>query len=166
MDQKQLNETVNAPASAEQQALVSHFKIVVQTDQAEVEEAQRRVSLGQIAAPITGVAGFHQVDVGNFVHSGDQLVVINQLQPISATFNVQEDRISEVLAALKSGSNPKVELWNREDTARIATGRLVAIDNQIDATTGMVKARAQFENKDGALFPNEFVNVHLFLNPR
>jgi RND family efflux transporter MFP subunit len=165
-DKKRLDDTRKSPTSPEQRDSLDQLQISIQADQAELQDAQSRLQAGQVVAPITGVAGFHLIDRGNFVHTGDRLAVINQLQPISATFNMGEDYVSEVVGALKNGSSPKVELWNRDDSTRIAIGNLAAIDNQIDPATGMVKLRALFENKDGALFPNEFVNVHLFLNTR
>jgi multidrug efflux system membrane fusion protein len=104
------------------------------------------------------------VDVGNFVHSGERLVVINQPQPIAVVFSVPQDVLPEILKRLRTGESWTVELWNRQGTERIATGRMDAVDNQIDPTTGAVKLKAMFENKNGALFPNDFVNVRLFLN--
>jgi multidrug efflux system membrane fusion protein len=113
---------------------------------------------------MTGVAGLRLVDPGNIVHSTDTtgIVVINKLQPISVLFTIPEDSLPQVLAAFRAGVNLTVEAWNRQNSAKIATGRLTAIDNQIDETTGTAKLKAMFDNKDGALFPNQFVNVHLF----
>ncbi|MBU6299546.1 MAG: efflux RND transporter periplasmic adaptor subunit [Alphaproteobacteria bacterium] len=137
---------------------------VLEIDQAELELAQRQLSYADVTAPITGVAGFRLVDAGNFVHSGEPLVVIVQPQPIAVVFGMPQDVLPEILERLRAGDSPTVVLWNREGTKRIATGHLDAVDNQIDPTTGTVKLKATFENKDGALFPNEFVNVRLFLN--
>jgi RND family efflux transporter MFP subunit len=155
------------PSSHPSDELVQ-LQAALESDQAKLDDAKLQMSYAQVVAPITGLAGFHLMEVGSFVHPGpaDPLVVINEVQPIAVLFSVQEDNISALLARLKDGSNPPVEAWNREDTTEIAAGRLVALNNQIDETTGMVKLKASFENKDGALFPNEFVIVHLFLNGR
>lgn len=159
-DQAQLD-----AAGAAQGSAVAQLRAVVQADQAKVETAERQLSYADIAAPITGIAGFRMVDVGNFVHSGEGLVVINQLRPITVLFSIQEDYLPEVLARLKAGANPTVVLSNRDGGTKVlATGRLIAVDNQIDTSTGTVKLKAVFENRDGALFPNEFVNVRLLLD--
>jgi membrane fusion protein, multidrug efflux system len=129
-----------------------------------LETAQRQLSYADVTAPITGIVGFRLVDVGNFVHAGERLVVINQLQPIAVLFTIPEDDLPEVRARLDAGANPTVALSDRGSMKRIATGRLIAADNQIDTTSGTVTLKATFENKDGALFPNQFVNVRLFLN--
>jgi multidrug efflux system membrane fusion protein len=94
------------------------------------------------------------------------MFVITQLRPIAVRFRVPEDYVGEVRAGLGKGEAPRVEAWNRENTKRLATGRLTATDNQIDTQTGTIELKAEFENRDGALFPNQFVNVHLFLDGR
>jgi multidrug efflux system membrane fusion protein len=100
------------------------------------------------------------------VHASDStgIVVINQLQPIAVVFTIPEETLPDVLARLRGGPNVPVEAWNRDNSRKIATGRLTAVDNQIDPETGTAKLKAVFDNKDGALFPNLFVNVHVFLN--
>jgi multidrug efflux system membrane fusion protein len=125
------------------------------------------LSYAQILSP-TGIAGLRQVDPGNIVHSGDPngIVTINQLQPISVVFTLPEDTLPQVLARFSKGATITAQAWNRRDTVRVATGRLTAIDNQIDQATGTVKFKAMFDNKDGALFPNQFVNVRLLVNTR
>jgi membrane fusion protein, multidrug efflux system len=107
-----------------------------------------------------------KVDPGNFVHTGDTLVVITQLQPIAVVFIVPEDTLPQVQALVRSGANPMVEAWSRDNSKRLATGHLTAIDNEIDIQQGTVKLKASFDNKDGALFPNQFVNTRLLLNTR
>ncbi|MGB8602359.1 MAG: efflux RND transporter periplasmic adaptor subunit [Rhizomicrobium sp.] len=143
---------------------IAQLKDILQIDRAKVELAQRQLSYADITAPITGVAGFRLVDVGNFVHSGEGLVVINQPQPIAVVFSVPQEVLPTILERIRTGESPVVELWNRQGTEKIATGRMDAVDNQIDPTTGTVKLKATCKNKDGALFPNAFVNVRLFLN--
>jgi multidrug efflux pump subunit AcrA (membrane-fusion protein) len=142
----------------------AELKARIMTDQAKVENAKLQVAYTNIVAPITGVLGLRMVDPGNMVHADSPLVVITQLQPIAVMFTVPEDNVREVRARLSAAPSPSVEAWNRDNSARIATGHLTAIDNQIDETTGTIKLKAVFDNKDGALFPNQFVNVRLFLN--
>jgi membrane fusion protein, multidrug efflux system len=91
-------------------------------------------------------------------------VVIAQLQPVAVLFTIPEDMIPEVRALLSRGSPVTVEAWNRDNSDRLATGRLIVADNQIDNTTGTVKLKAIFDNTDNALYPNQFVNVRLLLN--
>jgi len=91
-------------------------------------------------------------------------VIITQLQPIAVLFNIPEDNLPAVGARLREGTSVPVEAWNRDNTVRFATGRLTAVDNQIDQATGMAKLKAVFANKDDALFPNQFVNVRLLVN--
>ena len=124
------------------------------------------MNYAQIRSPITGVAGLRLVDPGNIVHAADAtgIVVITQLQPIAVLFTIPEDPLPQVRARLKEGASLPVEAWNRDNTVKLATGRLTAVDNQIDPTTGTAKLKAVFDNKDGALFPNQFVNVRLMLN--
>lgn len=134
--------------------------------QAKVDEAKLHLTYTQIASPITGVAGLLLVDPGNVVHANDTtgIVIINQLQPIAVVFTIQEDRLQRVLARMRAGNILPVEAWSRDSKVRLAAGRLTAVDNQIDTTTGTVKLKAEFANKDGALYPNQFVNVHLLVN--
>lgn len=153
-------------ADPQHQAAIEQLKSTLKMDQDEVQGLTRAMSTRQIVAPIAGMAGFLQVDAGNLVHSGQALVVINRVQPIAAVFNIQEDFIPRVRALQRDGASPTVELFDREGRTRMAVGHLTALDNEIDATTGMVKVKAEFDNKDSALFPNEFVNVRMDLKPR
>jgi biotin carboxyl carrier protein len=138
----------------------------IQDDEAKVSELQRELAAGQIRAPLAGVAGLRKVYPGNFVHAGDSLVVITQLQPIAVVFSLPEDAVPQVQALLKSGATPVVEAWSRDMSVRLATGRLTAIDNEIDINQGTIKLKASFDNKDGALFPNQFVNARVLLTSR
>lgn len=135
-------------------------------DEAAVAEARRLLAYTQVRAPISGVAGFRKVDPGNFVRAGDTLLVITQLHPIAVVFTIDQEELPRVQALLSGGATPVVELWNRTDTARIATGHLTAIDNEIDPETGTVKLKASVDNRSGVLFPNQFVNVRLLTSPR
>jgi multidrug efflux system membrane fusion protein len=137
----------------------------IKSDRAAVDNAKLQLSYAQIRAPITGTAGLRLVDPGNVVHAGEPsgIVIITQLQPIWVLFDVAEDEVPRVLARLRQGANMRVEAWSRDNTVKIATGQLIAVDNQIDPKTGTVKLKAAFDNKDRALFPNQFVNVRLLL---
>ena len=109
------------------------------------------------------------MDVGNIVHATDTtgLVVITQLQPISVIFTLPQDQLPQVMAKLHaSATQLPVEAWDRDDTARIAGGKLATIDNQIDVTTGTYKLKAVFSNEKNDLFPNQFVNVHLLVDTK
>jgi RND family efflux transporter MFP subunit len=145
---------------------IPQLEAKVGADQAKVDSAVLQLSYSEIRSPITGVAGLRLVDPGNIVRLSDTtpIVVITQLQPIAVLFNIPEDSLPQALALLRSGSNVTVEAWGHDDSAKLATGRLVAVDNQIDTTTGTVKLKAVFGNKDNALFPNQFVNVRMLLN--
>ncbi len=137
-------------------------------DQTKVESARLQVTYTQIMAPISGVVGLRQVDPGNIVHASDStgILVITQLQPIAVLMTIPEDDLPAVRARMAQGANLPVEVWNRAATAKLGTGRLTAVDNQIDPATGTAKLKAVLDNKNGALFPNQFVNVRLFLNSR
>lgn len=135
----------------------------LKTDQAKLKDAQLQLAYTQITAPITGMAGLRLVEPGNIIHASDAggIVTIAQLQPIAVLFAIPEDWLPQVRAVLNAGKSPEVEAWNRDNSVKIATGRLVAMDNQIDQSAGTVNLKAMFDNKDGALFPNEFVNVRV-----
>ena len=144
---------------------VAQLDSAVKADRVNVDTAKLELGYTQILSPITGVAGLRLVDPGNMVHASDTtgIVIINQLQPISVLFSIREDKLPQVLARM-SGAGLAAEAWSRDSKLKLATGRLTAVDNQIDADTGTVKLKAEFANKDGALYPNQFVNVHLLLN--
>jgi multidrug efflux system membrane fusion protein len=135
----------------------------VRAAQFNMESARLQVSYTRITAPISGLAGLRMVDAGNVVRARDSqgIVVITQLQPAAVIFTVDEDRLPRLVARMKTGAVVAVEAWNRDMSKRLATGRVTAVDNQIDMQTGTAKVKAMFDNKDGALFPNQFVNVRL-----
>jgi multidrug efflux system membrane fusion protein len=116
-----------------------------------------------VTAPIAGVAGLRMIEPGNVVHPGEGIVTIAQIQPIAVLFTLQEDFLSKVRSHMGEGAGPMVEAWNRDNSVKLATGHLTAMDNQIDEKTGTVKLKAMFDNKDSALFPNQFVNVRLLV---
>ena len=141
---------------------------VLDADRAAIQAARVNVAYTKITSPIDGVVGLRQVDAGNIVHATDAtgLLVVTQLQPIAVIFTLPEDRLPEVLRTMRSGKKLVVEAYDRSETTHLATGTLLTLDNEIDTTTGTVKAKAVFDNKDGALFPNQFVNVRLILEQR
>jgi multidrug efflux system membrane fusion protein len=150
----------------DQEQLVAQDQGTVKQDQANVDNAKLSLTFASVTAPITGVAGLRLVDPGNMVHgaSGTGLVVITQLQPISVIFTIPEDSLPPVVQKLRSGKHLPVEAYNRDDSQKIASGSLITLDNQIDSTTGTSKLKAVFDNKDNALFPQQFVNIHLLVD--
>lgn len=146
-----------------QAALVAQYEGTVQADQGQVDSARLQLSYTRVTAPIAGRLGLRQADLGNVVHAADTngIVTITQVQPIYALFSVPEAYLPRIVARLRGGAQMPVELWDREQSHRLAVGRLETLDNAIDTTTGTVKAKATFANEDGSLFPNQFVNVRL-----
>lgn len=146
-----------------QDALVRQLQATVMADQANVDNAKLQLSYTQVAAPIGGRLGLRTVDQGNIVRAGDAagLVTITQTQPIASVFAVPEANLAQINRQLRQGKTLSVEAWDREQRNKLATGRIIATDNAIDAATGTIKLKAQFENADGALFPNQFVNIRL-----
>ncbi len=149
-----------------QAALVGQFDGAIASDQAQINNAKLQLTYSHITAPISGRIGLRLVDAGNIVHASDTngLLVITQLQPISVIFSLPQDQLPQVMTKLRSGTQLPVEAFDRDDTAKIATGKLQTIDNQIDVTTGTYKLKSIFSNEDNALFPNQFVNVHLLVD--
>jgi multidrug efflux system membrane fusion protein len=146
-----------------QKALVDQYIGTIESDEGQVNTARVNLLYTHIVAPVTGRVGLRQVDQGNYVTPGDAngIVVINQLQPITVIFPIPEDNVSALMRRLHVGGAMTVEAYDRTNSAKLADGKLLTIDNQIDVTTGTVKLRAQFENADGLLFPNQFVNIQL-----
>ena len=151
---------------ADQEKLVLQDEGTVKNDQGTVQYDQVQVDYCHITAPIDGQVGLRLVDPGNVVQSsGTQtLAVITQLQPITVIFTVPEDSLGPVVARLRQKAKLPVDAFDRTAQTKIASGELVALDNQIDTTTGTVKARSLFANKDNVLFPNQFVNARLLVN--
>jgi multidrug efflux system membrane fusion protein len=151
-----------------QQAQVGQFDGAIKTDQAMIDSAKLQLSFTHITAPISGRIGLRLVDAGNMVHASDAggLLVITQLQPISVVFSLPQDQLPQVVAKLRAGGQLPVAAFDRDDTAKIASGTLASIDNQIDTTTGTYKLKATFSNDNNILFPNQFVNVHLLVDTK
>jgi multidrug efflux system membrane fusion protein len=153
---------------ATQKAVVAQEEGVVKTDDGLVENAKLNLTYAHITAPITGVIGLRLVDPGNIVHASDAngLLVITQIQPISAIFTIAEDQLQVVLQKKRAGQKLQVDAYDREMKTRLAQGWLTTLDNQIDQTTGTLKLRATFDNHDNALFPNQFVNIRLLVEEK
>ena len=150
----------------DQEKLVLQDEGIVKIDEGTVQFDQVQVDFCHIIAPIAGRVGLRLVDPGNVVQSAGTLTlaVITQLEPITVIFTIPEDSLGPVVGRLKQNAKLTVDAFDRSAQTKIASGRLLTLDNQIDTTTGTVKARASFENRDSSLFPNEFVNTRLLVN--
>ncbi len=149
-----------------QEALVHQLEGTVATDQGLVDNAALNLAYCRIVAPVSGRVGLRQVDAGNYVQVSDPngIVVITQVKPISAIFSLPEDNLPAIMKRLNAGATLQVIAFDRSGVTKLATGALVTVDNQIDPTTGTVKLRAQFDNSDEVLFPNQFVNMQLLVD--
>jgi multidrug efflux system membrane fusion protein len=150
-----------------QKSLADQFEGAVRADQAAIDNAKLQLVYCHITAPVSGHIGLRLVDAGNIVHANDTnaMLVITQLQPISVIFTLPQDNLPAVVKRMKQGTLA-VDAYDRDDKTKLATGTLLTIDNQIDQTTGTDRLKATFDNKDGVLFPNQFVNIHLLLDVR
>ena len=154
---------VSAQQLNNQEALVRQFQARRKSDQAAVDEARLQLAYTRITAPISGRVGLRNVDAGNLVRSGDAagIVTLTQMQPISVMFTIPETDLPAVRAARAPEPALPVEAWGRDESTRLATGRLLSMDNQIDTATGTLRLRAEFANEDESLFPNQFVNIRM-----
>ena len=145
--------------------IVKQYEGSVRTDQAQIQTQKVNLIYCHIVAPIDGRLGLRLVDPGNFVQTTDTsgIVVITQLQPISVIFSVPEDDLPQIMAQLHAGTQLQVTAFDRANVKELATGHVTTLDNQIDTTTGTVKLRAEFDNADNTLFPNQFVNAQLLV---
>ena len=149
---------------ATQKATVSQDQSSIQADQAAIQAAQLNVDYAALRSPIEGVTGIRRVDVGNLVqaNSTQTLVTVTQIQPIYVVFNLPEADIDRVRSEMSNGALP-VEVYAANDERKLSVGKLDLIDNTVNQTTGTVQLKAEFENKDGRLWPGQFVNAHLVL---
>jgi membrane fusion protein, multidrug efflux system len=149
-----------------QVATVQQGQATIQSDQAQIESAKLNLTYARITAPAAGRVGLRQVDVGNIVHAADAngVVVITQLQPIDVVFTLPADQIPQVLPQVHAGQVLPVDAYDRDLKHQLATGKLLAVDNQIDSTTGTVRLKSVFANQNEALFPDQFVNARLLVN--
>jgi multidrug efflux system membrane fusion protein len=153
---------------ATQQATVHQDEGIVKLDAGQIESAKVNLAYCKIAAPVTGRVGLRLVDPGNIVQAGDTngLLVITQMDPISAIFTISEDQLQVVLKRMAAGQTLEVDAYGRDGKTKLAQGSLTTLDNQIDPTTGTLKLRATFANPKGTLFPNQFVNARLLVQQK
>jgi multidrug efflux system membrane fusion protein len=151
-----------------QASSVGQYEAVIKADDAQIENAKLQLTYCRITAPISGRVGLRQVDQGNIVHASDPngLVVITQIQPIAVIFPIPEDSLSSVVQRWKAGQKLPVEAFDRSGQNKLVAGRLLTMDNQIDQATGTNRLKAVFENKENALFPNQFVNIRLLVETK
>jgi multidrug efflux system membrane fusion protein len=155
-------ETLDTDAATQGQ-----YQGAIQSDNAAIEAAQLQLDYCTIQSPISGRIGLRLVDPGNMITANTtNLVVINQFQPIAVYFTLPENELPEVLKKLAADKRLPVDAYDRDDVQKLASGYLLTADNQIDTTTGTDKLKAVFDNKNQALFPNQFVNIHLVLENR
>src|ERR1700731_4107343 len=142
---------------------VGMFEGSIKGDQGAIDSAKLQIVYSHVTAPISGRIGLRLVDIGNIVHASDTngLLVITQLQPIAVIFSLPQDQLPQVATKLRNGEQLVVDAYDRDDTTKIESGKLLTIDNQIDTTTGTYKLKSVFNNDRNLLFPNQFVNVHL-----
>jgi multidrug efflux system membrane fusion protein len=153
---------------ATQQATMHQDEGVVKLDEGQIESAKVNLAYCKIAAPATGRIGLRLVDPGNIVQTADTngLLVITQMDPISAIFTISEDQLQVVLKKMAAGQTLEVDAYSRDAKTKLAQGSLTTLDNQIDPATGTLKLRATFENAKGTLFPNQFVNARLLVEEK
>jgi len=150
----------------DQEKLVLQIEGTVKNDEGTVQYDHIQVDFCHIVAPISGQVGLRLVDPGNVVQMAGSttLAVITQLEPITVIFTISEDSLGPVVSRLRQKAKLPVDAYDRSAQTKIATGQLLSLDNQIDTTTGTVKGRSLFDNKNDALFPNQFVNTRLLVN--
>jgi multidrug efflux system membrane fusion protein len=151
-----------------QAAMVHQLEGTLEADRGMIQNIRLNLTYCHIMAPLTGRIGLRIVDQGNIVHAADPngLATITQLQPIAVLFNLAQDNLPQVLSKMRSGQTLVVEAYDRDLKMKLATGKLLTVDNAIDASTGTVRFKAEFANEDGSLFPNQFVNARLLVDTR
>jgi multidrug efflux system membrane fusion protein len=171
LDLKRYQELAKTNAIPRQQldtqaSLVVQYEGTIISDQAAIDTAKLNITYCHITAPVSGRVGLRLVDEGNYVTLGDAtgLVIITQLQPISVIFPVAEDNLPQIQRRIRANAILQATAYDRTGTTKLSIGHLQTLDNQIDTTTGTVKLRAQFDNEDDNLFPNQFVNIQLLVD--
>lgn len=151
-----------------QRSLVKQYEGAVGNDKGQIDNAKLQITYTKITAPFSGQVGLRQVDPGNIVHTGDAngIAVVTQLQPITAIFTLSEDAIPRIMKHIQAGDKIIAEAWDRDNKTELSTGEVVAVDNQVDQSTGTIKLRSEFSNEDNALFPSQFVNIRCLLETR
>ncbi|MGZ5028710.1 MAG: MdtA/MuxA family multidrug efflux RND transporter periplasmic adaptor subunit [Methylobacter sp.] len=159
-------DSISAQQTMTQEAQVKQYQGIVEMDKAQVNNAKLQLTYARLTAPISGRVGLRQIDQGNIVHANDTngLVVITQLQPVNVVFTLPEDKVQSVVQRRRSNEAIRVEAYDRAGKTKLAEGKLLALDNQIDPTTGTLKLKAQFDNTENTLFANQFVNVKMQLD--
>lgn len=150
----------------DQHFLVAQYQGTVKVDQGAIDTDKLNIAYCHITAPVGGRVGLRLVDPGNYVQASSTtgLVILTQLDPVSVIFTIAEDNVPDVMAQLNTGATLSVDLYDRSNTTKLATGTVATIDNVVDPTTGMVKIRALFPNPKNALFPSQFVNARLLVD--
>jgi multidrug efflux system membrane fusion protein len=150
----------------DQEQIVEQYKGTVKNDEGQVDYQKVQLSYCHLLAPASGRVGLRLVDPGNTIFAGNSnaLVVVTQLQPITVVFNVAEDNLSQVRSQILHRTGLPVDAFDRSQLNKLATGHLLTIDNQVDTTTGTIRFRAEFDNHDLTLYPNQFVNARLLVN--
>jgi multidrug efflux system membrane fusion protein len=150
----------------DQTFVVEQDQAAMAADQAQIDTAKLNIAYCRIVAPVSGRVGLRLVDPGNYLQPSDAagIVVIAEIDPISVLFSTAEDNLPQIAARMKSGAKLTATAYDRTNAKALATGTVSTFDNQIDLTTGTFKLRAQFDNSDGALFPNQFVNIKLLVD--
>jgi multidrug efflux system membrane fusion protein len=150
-----------------QQAKVDQLKATVDADQAAIEAAQTQLNFTTIAAPIDGVVGFRQIDIGNIIHTTDAnpLTVLTQIQPCVVLFTLPQDDLGPLREAMLRGA-VDVLAFDQDDQQQLAQGHLLLVDNQIDQTTSTIRMKAEFANQDDRLWPGEFVRIRTLITTR
>lgn len=145
--------------------IVQQYQGTVKLDQAQIDQQKLNVLYCRIVSPVTGRVGLRLIDPGNYVQTTNNsgIAVVTQMQPITVIFPIPEDDLPQIVPQLNAGTTLQVSAYDRANVKMLATGRVIALDSQIDTTTGTVKVRAQFDNPDYALFPNQFVNAQLLV---
>ncbi len=159
-------DSISAQTVADQRFLVQQDAATVQVDQANIDSAKLDLAYCHITAPVAGKVGLRLADPGNYVTSGSStgIAVITTIIPITVIFSIPQTELAPVLARVGSGATLTASAWSSDDATKIADGTLTAISNQVDTSTGTVNLRATFANTNAALFPNEFVNIHLLVD--
>jgi multidrug efflux system membrane fusion protein len=161
----QQQDSIASQQTATQQALIKQYQGTVEMDKGVVNNANLQLTYAKLTAPISGRVGLRLIDQGNIIHSNDAtgLVVITQSEPITVIFTLPEDKVPALTQRLREHKLVPIAAYDRAGKIKLAEGKLIAIDNQIDPTTGTLKLRAQFENQEQTLFANQFVNIRMHL---
>ena len=159
---------ISRQQSDTQNAAVHQFEGAIKADQGMIDNIKVQLGYCRIPSPLTGRIGLRLVDRGNIVHANDTtgLATVTQLQPIAAIFNLAQDFLPEVMKRYRAGQTLTVEAWDRDLRKKLATGKLLTVDNTIDLATGTARFKAEFPNDDDALFPNQFINARLLVDTR